>query len=667
MEAALRVNEIASSERPLQDAVQDMVDVALELLDAQQGSIMLTDDGGGTLHLVAGRGLGPGVTTGYRLAVGESIAGRVLATGRPRLLSEVDGAHFFNFVEKSRAISSSLVVPLRVHGRCIGVLSLAVTREERSFCEDDLRVAQLFADQASGLIHRARLHERAEQRSAELLALVQSSKGLLGTLDVDELLQHALDGGSRLTGTREGFACLFDADSGAVTRGVFRGMDKTMIRDVVSRPEVRDTVATGAMSTLELEEAGSLVVFGLRTTRGTRGVLTLGVSHDLDDDRSDLLRAFSQQCAMALGTAELHSAMQRKESELSSIIHGVPNPIVLIDAHGKIVDVNPAAEQLFGVSATFSVGLGVAGALGHEQVEGLLLAEEPVEAEVLIGVPPRTYRLRIADVRAFGSSTGRVLIMDDLTAEREIAQTQRDFVAMIGHELRTPLTIIKGFARTALRTVGSASPEEQGEALTTIDAKAAQLERLIQDLLYVSKIETREAALRVDEVHVAALVEGVVEDVVARHPGREVIVNASDNIRWPCDETKVALVLRHLVDNALKYSEAPGTVVVESSTDEEELRFEVSDRGVGLLSSDLPHIFERFRQVDSSSTREKGGTGVGLYLCAQLVRIHGGHIWVDSAWGKGSTFSFAIPRRAAPKSIVSVGGTKIPDSVAELA
>jgi two-component system, OmpR family, sensor histidine kinase VicK len=123
---------------------------------------------------------------------------------------------------------------------------------------------------------------------------------------------------------------------------------------------------------------------------------------------------------------------------------------------------------------------------------------------------------------------------------------------------------------------------------------------------------------------------------------------------WPCDETKIRLVLRHLFDNALKYSSGPQPVVVRASQDEDELRVDVIDKGVGMVSTDIPYIFERFRQLDASSTREHGGTGVGLYLCAQLVRVHSGRIWVDSIWGKGSTFSFSLPRRAVTSGVVRI-------------
>src|SRR5918999_5593563 len=124
-EATLRVNEIASSATPLPQAVRSMVQVAVDLLRAEQGSIMLLEDGGRTLGLVASWGLPEDIAAGLRVNVGVSIAGRVIATGKPLLLGQVDGEAFFNFIPKSKPIASSIVVPLRVQGEAVGVMSLA--------------------------------------------------------------------------------------------------------------------------------------------------------------------------------------------------------------------------------------------------------------------------------------------------------------------------------------------------------------------------------------------------------------------------------------------------------------------------------------------------------------------------------------------------------------
>jgi two-component system, OmpR family, phosphate regulon sensor histidine kinase PhoR len=653
LEAVLGASEMASSARVFSEAVQSMVRSATDLLGAEQGSIMLLDQTGGSLVLTASSGLPSTVPLGHVQPVGESVAGQVMATGRGLLLDDVSDGHFVNFVPKERAIVSSVVVPLRSQGRAIGVLSIARCGKRTAFDEDDLKLAQLFADQSAGVIHRARLHEQAERRSSDLMALVDSSRGLVGTIETESLLQQVLNGACRLAGSQTGFACLFEGPVGKMSQGVFRGLDKAAISSLLSREEVRGAVEDLGVVVLEAEGLGTVVAAGISSARDVRGAFVVVAEPQLASERIDLFRAFQQQCTSALGVADLHAVVLRKESELSAIIQAVPNPIVMVDAGARVVALNAAAEELFGMSAAFSAGAPLKGALGHHELESLLASSGDLHAEVSVGNPARTYKARVVDVRLPGAPLGRVLIMDDVTAEREISRVQRDFVAMVGHELRTPLTIIKGFGRTLLRRLDSASREEMLEALTTMDARASHLERLIEDLLYVSGVESREAVLKLDEVDVAGLIGRVTDEVVESFRGREVRLEVPAGLQWPCDEAKITLVLRHLLENALKYSEAGSPVVVRASASDDELQVDVVDRGAGLLSSDIPHIFERFHQVDSSSTREHGGTGVGLYLCSQLIRMHRGRIWVDSAWGKGSTFSFALSRKSAPTQLRS--------------
>jgi PAS domain S-box-containing protein len=658
LESALRVSSIASSATPLPDALNAMVREAIGLLRAETGSIMLREEGGQNLVLVAAVGLPPDVYVGDRLPLGESVAGRVLTTGKPLLLGDVDQDAFVNFVPKSRPIRSSVVVPLPVQGLPIGVLNLGISAEAPPFTEEDLRIAQMFAEQAGNVIHMTRLHGQSEQRSSDLLALVESSKGLIGGLDPHALMHQVLEGASRLMGSHEGFVCLFNPDTGAIDTGVFRGMDKANIKELIDQPQIQQAIDHQEVTTFERWDVDTLVAAGLRTGQNTRGVLVVSGQADLIEDRHKLLKAFAQQAGMALGSAELHEMIRRKETELGAIAHSVPNPIILADARGRIVTVNNAAEEIFNISSQFLAGAEVRGNIGQTQIEDLLSGEGHLQMEIVAGNPTKTYRARVADVSAPGTLMGRVLIMDDVSAEREIAQKQRDFVAMIGHELRTPLTIIKGFSRTMLRRSGDEDDEAQ-EAFGIIDAKAEQLGRLIEDLLYVAGIESREASLRIESVDIPTLVRSVAEDVTSEHPDREVHVDIPPDQKWLCDETKVGLVLRHLIENALKYSDSPHPVVVRARDDDGELRFDVVDGGVGLVSSDIPHIFDRFKQVDNSSTRAHGGTGVGLYLCANLVRMHGGRICVDSAWGKGSTFSFTLPARSGSPDVTRITGRKL--------
>lgn len=658
LEAALSVSEIASGTLAVPAAVQQVVSTAIELFKADQGSVMLLDESGRYLILVASSGLPPDIRPGFRVPVGEGVAGRVLVTGRSLLLGEVESDDFVNFIPKKRPIRSSVVAPLRAERRCIGVLNLS-TSTETAFTEEDRRLAQMFADQAANLIDRTRLHERAELRSADLAALVEASEKILGTIDLDHLLQAVLEGAVRCAGVSGGIVCILDGEGAAMQRGVFRGIDRSATREILRHPGTLEAINTGALRLLDLD-GGEHIALGFRSSQGSKGLIVLPGGATLLEEKGHLLKAFGQQCSSALGAAELYSVVERKESELASIIQSVPLPIVLADPEGKLVSLNPSAEQLFGISSSFCEGSPIENALSHPELESYLLREGDLQGEIQIGIPPRSFKVRATDVRVPGAPVGRVLVMDDITREREMAQTQHDFVAMVGHELRTPLTIVKGFTRLLLRRGEALSEEDKQEALTTIDVKAAHLERIVEDLLYVSGIESREQTLRIDRVDIGRTIEDVVREILDSHPERSVQVDIPPDLTWECDETKLSIVTRHLVDNALKYSGVDDPVLVRVSDKGDEMRVDVVDRGCGLVSSDIPHVFERFHQIDGTATREHGGMGVGLYLCSRLIRAQEGRIWVDSAWGKGSTFSFALPRRTSAERVRDIRGPKAP-------
>ena len=198
----------------------------------------------------------------------------------------------------------------------------------------------MFADQAAALIHRTKLHEQAERRSSDLAALNDANNGLLGTLDIETLLNYILDGATRLASEKQGFVCLFDTENGALARGVFRGLDKPMIRLLTERPETRAAVDEATLRLIDVGDGQNFIAIGLRSPRGTKGLIMVSGIQALVQERGYVLKAFGQQCSSAIGAGELYALAETKESELSSIIQSVPNPIVLSDAAGKIRSIN---------------------------------------------------------------------------------------------------------------------------------------------------------------------------------------------------------------------------------------------------------------------------------------------------------------------------------------
>ena len=297
----------------------------------------------------------------------------------------------------------------------------------------------------------------------------------------------------------------------------------------------------------------------------------------------------------------------------------------------------------------------MAGKLHNPVLGSLLTGDVDVTTEVVVDAgedEARAFRATVRRVRSAGGRVlGRLLVLDDVTADREAEQLKADFVAVIGHELRTPLTVMKGYIHTLARRGAQMDDEKRQRAYDALVTNASRLERLIEDLLFVSAIERRRVALDLESCEVGGLLDDQADDRVSvRHPRRKV--------EAAVDRGRLEQVIHHLLDNARKYSDGP--IVLELVDRGEEIEISVSDQGPGIYSGDIPMIFERFRQIDGTGTRAHGGLGIGLYLCRRLVEAQGGRIWCESRLGVGSRFALTLPKDGPADAAVA----RSPESVA---
>lgn len=651
----LAASHAVNSALGVEEALRVVLVSAKQLLRAHEGSVMLLG-GDGNLRILASDGIPAEIASSVAIPLGEGIAGKVAQTGAPALLADrPDPRQFQSLVDRDRHLRSAVSVPLKAAGRTIGVLNLNITTGDRVFGPDDVAMAQVFGEQAAMAIHKAQLLEDSQQREADLALLFDASKELIGLLDLEPLLTRILDGAVKLAPSRAGFVCLMEEAAGKLSLGIYRGLPRHEIRRILGLPSSSELFAGDSLRVIdarsheafqEISEAGErATLVPMRAEGQTRALLVL-IGTTPSPNQIRLLQTFAAQAALALRNAQLYRQVDEKETELASIVFSMPNPVVVVDDRGNVVVANPAAEELFGFSTSFVKGRPVREVLSNPELEALLTGAGETSAEVAAGEPvPRIYKARSATINApEGGNRGRVLVLDDVTAEREVENLKSDFVAVIGHELRTPLTIIKGFLKTLLRRGDALSLEQRHEALQAADGQAQKLERLIGDLLFISRIEVTGESLSIETVNLVEVADGLLQEFRARELRRTFSLHAPDVVKIGLDRTKIEQALFHLLDNACKYSEDDAPVSVEIAERAEEVEVSVIDKGIGILSGDLPLVFDRFHQVDLSSTRKHGGTGVGLYIAKRFLEEHRGRISAQSVWGKGSTFSFTIPK-----------------------
>jgi PAS domain S-box-containing protein len=331
---------------------------------------------------------------------------------------------------------------------------------------------------------------------------------------------------------------------------------------------------------------------------------------------------------------------ERSEAILANIADG----IVAVDGEGTIVLWNATAEQITGVPAAEALGRRLADTLQRDLSAG---EEEAAEREVTIARGGQEVWLALTEAAmrdASGNVGGRIFAFRDVSSERAVEEMKSDFVATVSHELRTPLTSIYGFAETLLRADIAFDERERATFLSTIASESERLIRIVDDLLNVARLEAGMLGLAVRETDLGAAVREEVARVQRGLDDRHRFeVDLEDDLVADADPERLAQVLHHLVDNAVKFSPAGGTITIEGRRRPETVELRVEDEGVGLSPVERQRIFTKFFRGATGEEVAAHGTGLGLFLARGLVVAMGGRMWLESDAGQGSTFAFALP------------------------
>jgi signal transduction histidine kinase len=252
---------------------------------------------------------------------------------------------------------------------------------------------------------------------------------------------------------------------------------------------------------------------------------------------------------------------------------------------------------------------------------------------------------RLADQIALVAHSNRLLSQQRETMRRlqELDQMKSDFIAITSHELRTPITAIRGFVNTLQRNQDRLSPEQIGSFMQIIDRQSGRLARLVEDLLFVSRIEAGTIRFEAEHVDLARFIAEAAESFGPEGRSRVRIDVQPAGAAARTDPHRLDQILRNLVENALKFSPSETQVDVEAQVRDDWFQLAVTDHGVGIPPEDLPRIFDRFHQAGQVMTREREGAGLGLYITKRLVEAMGGTISVASVPGQGSTFRIWLP------------------------
>ncbi len=379
----------------------------------------------------------------------------------------------------------------------------------------------------------------------------------------------------------------------------------------------------------------------------SRGDFSYRIASRRRDELGELARTMDRLAS----EVEAHLDELREERDrLEAILEGMTEGVMVTNASGDILLVNSALRDFFPSLPGFEDGApipleAVRSTEVQEAVRDMLSRSATrMEREVEV-LPARTLTLHAKRERAEKESN-LVLVFHDITEVKRLAGIRREFTANVSHELRTPLTAIQWASQT-LEVTAHSDPEATRRFASTINRHARRLSALVEDLLELGRIESKEEHVRPEEVSIRSTLDSVAHTLAPAVEKRGIrldmeVSEEADRV-W-ADPAALERILINLAENGVNYSSEGSRISVSG-----ELRGDgfvevsVADEGEGIPPEHLSRIFERFYRVDSARSRENGGTGLGLSIVKHLVQEMGGDVWVESAPGRGSTFRFTIP------------------------
>ena len=358
------------------------------------------------------------------------------------------------------------------------------------------------------------------------------------------------------------------------------------------------------------------------------------------------------------GTALQLQLLVRQKKNIEAIIYSIRDSVIVTDEFDRIVLANAAAEKLFEFEFCAEAPSPVGELIDHDEFVKFLIRSRRgrighVRHELTLPHPtqPRTFDTIMSCIKdEKGVVSGAVAVLHDITREKEISQMKNDFVSHVSHELKTPLASINAYAEMLVD--GEAQDVETvNQFCSIIQTQAQRLNRLIEDILNISRIESGLIKIDKQPLSLAILLIDAAEMIRSYAAEKNITLNTQAPIihdQTMADKDMITQVIINLLSNAVKYTPSGGRIDAGVEVDEAEdlVRVTVTDTGVGIPPEDVEHVFDKFYRVEENKKQAKG-TGLGLNLVKQIVeKVHDGNVFVESTPGRGSTFGFTLPLAA---------------------
>jgi PAS domain S-box-containing protein len=679
-----RVAELLAEAVTPQEVLDAILTDGVRAAEAHAGAIGVLSGDGESIELLAQRGYDPELMTGWATfpVDAQLPMSEVVRTGEPVFISSLAERNqlYPGLSDLGQEGNALVVLPLAVQGAVFGGLSLSFDRDIE-FEEERRQLKMAFARQAAQALARSRLYAAEQALRERMTFLAEASELLASSLDYNRTLGRL----AQLCVPRLADWCAVDilGSNGEIQRLAVAHEDPEKVRWAnelqeryppdpdapygvanvlrTGEPEFLPTIpqelldaALGDDDELRqiVDELGltSSIAVPLKVRGRTLGALSLiaADTHQLFTSADfELALELARRAAVAVDNALLYREAERGANAARALAY-VVDGVVLIDRDGIVRHWNPAAASITGVAEEDAL---------DRPVREVVPAWDALTTHVPLVAPgaaarPVTVPLAIEGderwiaVSGVAFAQGKVYALQDVTAERALEKTRSDFVATASHELRTPLAAVYGAIRTLRREDVELSDDDWAQFLEIIESEATRLARIVDQILLAGQLDADAVELEVTECDPSEIAARVIESAQVHVPEKiSLSLDVDGATKISCDENKLRQVLVNLVDNAVKYSPGGGRVELRVRNGDGSCVIDVVDEGLGIPTAERERIFEKFYRLDPQQTHGVGGSGLGLYICRELVERMDGRLSVESEPGKGSRFTLELPAR----------------------
>lgn len=649
----------ASGENDLNKILEIALARLADQIQFTGGSIAVVEDD--ELVIRAAQGPFRDVALGQRLKRNAGRSWRVIESGKPFLSNDLAAERITtNSKSGDLAMRSYLAVPLFRHGRTFGLMEIDST-QPNAFVENDIGLVQKVALALSGSI------EVAYRYTAEMRTL------------------------EKVSAERERLFNLFM--QAPVLIGVIRAEDKVyefanpLVSEAIGGREVTNKALTEVLPELEAHAVIHLLDYVIETGRSYTGNEVLiklrnqesGILEDRyfnfvyqpllnDSGQTESVVSFAHEVTEQVQSRkqieELVLLLGQRAGELTTILEAIPDGILVADVSNMLTRVNPRGAELLGLQPSrepkpfaqfqerYPLFYPDGRALPDEDfpLSRALRGQSGKTMHLVVRQPDGDKHVQFSytPIRDEGGAIrGAITVARDITELYYLERQKDEFLSVASHELKTPITSIKGLTQMVIRRLNREGRTRDAASLQIVDEQLNRLIKLVNDLLDVSRIQTGKLSLVVERFNLAACLRRVCEAMQATTERHTLHVDAPERIMIEGDVQRIEQVMANLLSNAIKYSPEHGKIEIRLEAAEKTATISVRDYGIGIPPADRARLFERFHRGSNVLDYHISGFGIGLYISNEIVRSHGGSIWLDDMGSgdteQGSRFCIQLP------------------------